>query len=68
VASLLRQSAARGHIKVDAPELAADMSLNLVLWHSRRLVLYGGTTADPKIEERHRKAAVDFFLIGVRTK
>jgi hypothetical protein len=67
VASLLRQSAARGHIKVDDPELAADMFLNLVPGHSRRLVLYG-TTADPKIEERHRKAAVDFFLIGVRTK
>lgn len=31
VASLLRQSAARGHIKVDDPELAADIFLNLVL-------------------------------------
>jgi TetR/AcrR family transcriptional repressor of mexJK operon len=58
---------ARGHISVDDPELAADMFLNLVLGHSRRLVLYG-TMADPKIEERRRKAAVDFFPIGVRTK
>jgi len=67
VASLLRQSAVRGQIKVDDPELAADMFLNLVLGHCRRLVLCG-TVADPKTEERHRKAAVDFFLIGVQTK
>jgi TetR/AcrR family transcriptional repressor of mexJK operon len=67
VASLLRQSAARGQIKVDDPELAADMFLNLVLGHCKHLVVYG-VAADPKIEERYRKAAVDFFLIGVRTK
>jgi TetR/AcrR family transcriptional repressor of mexJK operon len=67
VASLLRRSAARGHIKVDDPELAADMFLNLVLGHSRRLVLYG-IAADPKTEERHRKAAVDFFLNAIRPK
>ena len=67
VASILRQSAARGHIKVDDPELAADMFLNLVLGHSKRLALYGIAT-DPETEERHRKAAVDFFLNGIRTK
>jgi TetR/AcrR family transcriptional regulator, mexJK operon transcriptional repressor len=67
VASLLRQSAARGKIEVDDPELAADMFLNLVLGHSRRLVQFG-IAADPKNEERHRRAAVDFFLIGVRAK
>jgi TetR/AcrR family transcriptional repressor of mexJK operon len=67
VSSILRQSAARGHIKVDDPELAADMFLNLVLGHSRRLMLYGLAT-DPKTEERHRKAAVEFFLSGVRAK
>ena len=33
VASLLRQTAARGQIEVDDPELAADMFLNLVLGH-----------------------------------
>jgi TetR/AcrR family transcriptional regulator, mexJK operon transcriptional repressor len=67
VSSLLRQSAARGQIKVDDPELAADMFLNLVLGHCKRLVLYG-IRVDPKTEERHRKAAVDFFLNGIRTK
>jgi TetR/AcrR family transcriptional repressor of mexJK operon len=67
VASLLRQSAARGQIEVDDPELAADMFLNLVLGHCRRLVLCG-SPADPKTEERHREAAVDFFPIGVRTE
>jgi TetR/AcrR family transcriptional regulator, mexJK operon transcriptional repressor len=67
VASLLRQSAARAHIKTDDPELAADMFLNLVLGHSRRLVLYG-IGVDPKTEERHRKVAVDFFLIGIGAK
>jgi TetR/AcrR family transcriptional repressor of mexJK operon len=67
VSSILRQSAARGQIKVDDPELAADMFLNLVLGHCKRLALYG-IAADPKIMERHRKAAVDFFLSGIRTK
>jgi hypothetical protein len=67
VASILRQSAARGHIKVDDPELAADMFLNLVLGHPKRLSLYSIAT-DPETEERYRKAAVDFFLNGIRTK
>jgi len=67
VSSILRQSAARGHIKVDDPELAADMFLNLVLGHCKRLALYGIAT-DPKTEERHRKAAVEFFLNGISTK
>jgi AcrR family transcriptional regulator len=67
VSSILRQSAARGHIKVDDPELAADMFLNLVLGHCKRLALYG-IAADPKTEERHRKAAVDFFLSALRIK
>jgi TetR/AcrR family transcriptional regulator, mexJK operon transcriptional repressor len=67
VSSILRQSAARGHIKVDDPDLAADLFLNLVLGRGKRLALYGIAT-DPKAEERHRKAAVDFFLNGVRAK
>ena len=67
VSSILRQSAARGHIKVDDPELAADMFLNLVVGHGRRLTLYGIAT-DPETEERHRKAAVEFFLNGIRGK
>jgi AcrR family transcriptional regulator len=67
VSTILRQSAARGQIKVDDPELAADMFLNLVLGHPKRLVLYGIAT-DPETEERRRKAAVDFFLNGIRTK
>jgi AcrR family transcriptional regulator len=67
VASILRQSAARGHIKVDDPELAADMFLNLVLGHPKRLAFYSIAT-DPETAERHRKAAVDFFLSGIRSK
>jgi len=67
VSSILRQSAAGSHIKVDDPELAADMFLNLVLGHGKRLALYGIAT-DPKTEERHRKAAVEFFLSGIRAK
>jgi TetR/AcrR family transcriptional regulator, mexJK operon transcriptional repressor len=67
VSTILRQSAARGQIKVDDPELAADMFLNLVLGHPKRLALYGIAT-DPETEERHRKAAVAFFLNGIRTK
>jgi TetR/AcrR family transcriptional regulator, mexJK operon transcriptional repressor len=66
VSAILRQSAARGQIKVDDPELAADMFLNLVLGHPKRLALYGIAT-DPETEERHRKAAVDFFLNRIRT-
>jgi TetR/AcrR family transcriptional regulator, mexJK operon transcriptional repressor len=67
VASILRQSAARGQIKVDDPELAADMFLNLVLGHPKRLAFYSIAT-DPETAERHRKAAVDFFLSGIRSK
>jgi TetR/AcrR family transcriptional repressor of mexJK operon len=66
VSTILR-SATRGQIKVDDPELAADMFLNLVLGHPKRLALYGIAT-DPETEERRRKAAVDFFLNGIRTK
>src|SRR5271155_721578 len=44
VSSILRQSAARGHIKVVDPELAAEMFLNLVLGHPRRSALYGIAT------------------------
>jgi len=43
------------------------MFLNLVLGHCKRLALYGIAT-DPETAERHRKAAVDFFLNGIRTK
>jgi AcrR family transcriptional regulator len=67
VSTILRRSATRGQIKVDDPELAADMFLNLVLGHPKRLALYGIAT-DPETEERRRKAAVDFFLNGIRTK
>jgi TetR/AcrR family transcriptional repressor of mexJK operon len=67
VASILRQSAARGHIKVDDPELAADMFLNLVLGPPERLAFYSIAT-DPETAERNRKAAVDFFLSVIRSK
>jgi hypothetical protein len=38
-----------------------------VLGHGKRLALYG-IAIDPKTEERHRKAAVEFFLSGIRAK
>jgi TetR/AcrR family transcriptional regulator, mexJK operon transcriptional repressor len=67
VSSILRQSAACGQIKVDDPELAADVFLNIVVGHGRRLTLYG-MAIDSKTEERYRKAAVEFFLSGIRAK
>jgi AcrR family transcriptional regulator len=67
VADLLRQFAARDEIKVADPELAADMFLDLVLGHSKRLALYGMTT-DLKTEERHRHAGVELFLSGLKAR
>jgi AcrR family transcriptional regulator len=67
VAILLRQFAARDEIKVADPELAAELFLNLVLGHSKRLALYGIAT-DPKTEERHRNAGVELFLLGLRAR
>jgi AcrR family transcriptional regulator len=65
VAILLQQFAARGEIKIDDPELAADLFLNLLLGHSARLALLG-IASDPKLLERRRQAAVELFLSGVR--
>jgi TetR/AcrR family transcriptional regulator, mexJK operon transcriptional repressor len=64
VAAVLRQFHHRGQIDVDDPELAADLFLNLVLGHSKRLAAHGIAT-DPDAEERTRKAAVKLFLNGV---
>jgi TetR/AcrR family transcriptional regulator, mexJK operon transcriptional repressor len=64
VALLLRQFAARDEIRVADPEFAAELFLNLVLGHSKRLALYG-MAADPKTEERHRHAGVELFLSGM---
>jgi len=65
VAILLRQCAARGEIRVDDPELAADLFLNLLLGHSTRLAL-NGIAIDPEFLERRRQAAVELFLNGIR--
>ena len=67
VAILLRQFAARGEIKVDDPELAADLFLNLLLGHSTRLALHG-IAIDPEFLERRRRAAVELFLNSVRAR
>lgn len=66
VAVLLRQFAARDQIRVDDPELAADLFLNLLLGYSARLALHG-IAIDPKILERQRQAAVELFVKGVKT-
>ncbi len=67
VAVLLRQFAIRGEIRVDDPELAAELFLNLLLGHSVRLDLHGIAT-DPEFQERRRRAAVELFLNGVRPR
>ena len=60
VAILLRQFAARGEIKVDDLELAADLFLNLLLGHSARLALHG-IADDPEFLERRRQAVVELI-------
>lgn len=67
VATLLRQFAARDEIRVADPELAAELFLNLVVGHSKRLALYG-LPIDPKTEERHRHAGVELFLSGLKAR
>jgi AcrR family transcriptional regulator len=67
VAILLRQFADRGEIRVDDPELAADLFLNLLLGHSARAALHG-IAIDPQLLERRRQAAVELFLNGVRAR
>ena len=67
VAILLQQFAARGEIKLDDPELAAEMFLNLLLGHSARLAIHGMAT-DPRFLERRSLAAVDLFLNGMRSR
>jgi AcrR family transcriptional regulator len=67
VAILLRQFAVRGEIKVDDPELAADLFLNLLLGHSTRLALHG-IAIDPEFLERRRRAAVELFLNSLRAR
>jgi AcrR family transcriptional regulator len=67
VAILLQQFAARGEIRVDDPELAADLFLNLLLGHSTRLAL-NGIAIDPEFLERRRQAAVELFLNGLRAR
>jgi TetR/AcrR family transcriptional repressor of mexJK operon len=67
IASLLQKFAARGEIRVEDPELAADLFLSLVLGGSGRLADYG-IAIDPDVQERRRQAAVELFLNGVRTR
>jgi AcrR family transcriptional regulator len=65
IATLLQAFAAGGQIRIEDPEIAADLFLNLVLGPAVRLALYGIPT-DPKAHERRRRAAVELFLNGVR--
>lgn len=64
VASILQKFAASGQIRVEDPELTADLFLHLVLGRSTRLAVYGIAT-DPEVQERRRQAAVELFLNGV---
>jgi AcrR family transcriptional regulator len=65
VAGLLEKFAAVGQIRVDDPELTAELFLNLVF--GRRDALHGLVT-DPERRERRRQAAVELFLNGVRMR
>jgi len=67
IAILLRQFAARGEIRVDDTELAAEFFLNLILGHSSRLALHG-IAVDAEVQERRRQAAVELFLNGARAR
>jgi AcrR family transcriptional regulator len=65
VAILLQQFADRGQIKIDNPEIAADLFLSLVLGNTDK---HHGMVARPKIREQRRQAAVKLFLNGVRPR
>jgi TetR/AcrR family transcriptional repressor of mexJK operon len=67
VAILLRQFAARGEIRVDDPELTADLFLNLLLGHSARLAVHG-IADNPESRQRRRRAVVELFLNGVKAR
>ncbi len=64
VAGLLANFAASGQIRIEDPEISAELFLNLVLGRSSRLALYG-VAMDPQMQERRRMAAVELFLNGV---
>lgn len=64
VANLLRKFVASGQIRVEDPELTADLFLHLILGRATRLVVYG-IEIDPDAQERRRQAAVELFLNGV---
>ncbi len=65
IAGLLQKFAASGQIRVEDPELTADLFLNLVLGRSARLAVSGIET-HPEVQERRTRAAVELFLNGVK--
>lgn len=66
VASVLEDFTARGRIRVEDPEMAADLFVNLVLGRASRLSLYG-IPVDAETQERRRRMAVSVFLDGIRS-
>jgi AcrR family transcriptional regulator len=67
VASILEGFSASGQIKVEDPEVAAELFLSLVLGRSARFSVYGVATS-PEALERRRKMAVDLFLNGLKPR
>ncbi|WP_425991688.1 TetR/AcrR family transcriptional regulator [Afipia sp. DC4300-2b1] len=67
VATLLRHFGRLGQIKADDPAVEADLFLNLVLGHAKRLALFGIAVV-PAEEEVRRRKAVELFLNGTRTR
>jgi AcrR family transcriptional regulator len=65
VSGMLEKFAAAGQIRVEDPEMAAELFHNLVF--GRRDALYGLVT-DPDRRERRRQAAVELFLNGVKAR
>lgn len=65
LAVLFRRSAERGQIRIDEPEVAAGLFLDLIVGSSKRNVLYG-IKLDPEFEERRRHVAVELFVAGLR--
>jgi hypothetical protein len=60
IATLLKVFAAADRIRIEDPEIAANLFLNLVLGRAMRLALYG-IAVDPHAQERRRRFAVGLY-------
>lgn len=64
-----RRYAAKGRLRMDAPLMAANHFVGLVLWIPlNRAMLSGNCDSDPAELARYAQAAVDAFLRGYGTE